>query len=199
MRSNGAKTRISPGPLGSGSSRPSRKITPRSYSRRILIELSSQIPTISTKINIIGLRSFIVASSLIGFPLVPPSASTRRSPSPSRVAPASTGRTATASQYSPWTKTLPSGARFVIAVPTWPIMPSTPVSTLLRRARAAMVSRNTVIAENGSATADRRAPVNAQFRHRAIDQHHRAQHHGHRAARAQNAVRSELHLQQRRA
>ena len=34
----GRKTRMMPGPLGAPSTRPSRKITPRSYSRRILIE-----------------------------------------------------------------------------------------------------------------------------------------------------------------
>jgi hypothetical protein len=35
----GAKTRKIPGPFASGSSRPRRKITPRSYSGRILMEL----------------------------------------------------------------------------------------------------------------------------------------------------------------
>ncbi len=44
MRSSGANTKIRPGPLASGSRRPRRKITPRSYSARILIELSRYIP-----------------------------------------------------------------------------------------------------------------------------------------------------------
>ena len=40
IRSIGANTRMTPGPFGCGSSLPSRKITPRSYSARILMELS---------------------------------------------------------------------------------------------------------------------------------------------------------------
>ena len=40
IRSIGANTRMMPGPFGAGSSLPSRKITPRSYSFRILIEVS---------------------------------------------------------------------------------------------------------------------------------------------------------------
>ena len=39
MRSIGANTRMMPGPFAFGSKRPRRKITPRSYSARILIEL----------------------------------------------------------------------------------------------------------------------------------------------------------------
>src|SRR5262245_13035090 len=39
IRSIGRKTRITPGPLAAGNTRPSLKITPRSYSGRILIEL----------------------------------------------------------------------------------------------------------------------------------------------------------------
>src|SRR5262249_19915931 len=39
MRSIGRNTRITPGPLAAGRTRPSLKITPRSYSGRILIEL----------------------------------------------------------------------------------------------------------------------------------------------------------------
>src|SRR5687768_9885652 len=39
IRSIGANTRITPGPLGCGSSFPSRKTTPRSYSARIFTEL----------------------------------------------------------------------------------------------------------------------------------------------------------------
>ena len=39
MRSMGANTSTTPGPFGWGRSLPSRKMTPRSYSRRILIEL----------------------------------------------------------------------------------------------------------------------------------------------------------------
>src|SRR5262249_11537520 len=59
----------------------------------------------------------------------------------------------TASQYSPRTNTLPSGMSGVIAEPVKPIMPSLPVSTLLRRARTASETRNVVIAANGSASA----------------------------------------------
>ena len=36
----GAKTKIRPGPFGCGNSLPRRKMTPRSYSARILMELS---------------------------------------------------------------------------------------------------------------------------------------------------------------
>src|SRR3989338_9959369 len=39
IRSMGQKTRIIPGPLALGSNRPSRKMTPRSYSLNILMEL----------------------------------------------------------------------------------------------------------------------------------------------------------------
>src|SRR5450759_1954741 len=38
MRSIGAKTRMTPGPFSLGSSLPNRKMTPRSYSARILID-----------------------------------------------------------------------------------------------------------------------------------------------------------------
>src|ERR1017187_3652748 len=67
IRSTGANTKTSPGPFGSFSNRPSRKITPRSYSRRILIEFSSQIATMITKTNSAGLKSFIVVSLPRGF------------------------------------------------------------------------------------------------------------------------------------
>src|SRR5207249_11210950 len=43
MRSMGQKTQIKPGPLGSGSSRPRRKMTPRSYSRSTFSELKNQM------------------------------------------------------------------------------------------------------------------------------------------------------------
>ena len=38
MRSMGANTSATPGPFGCGKTRPKRKITPRSYSLRILID-----------------------------------------------------------------------------------------------------------------------------------------------------------------
>ncbi len=40
IRSIGANTRMTPGPFGASSSLPSLNTTPRSYSLRILIELS---------------------------------------------------------------------------------------------------------------------------------------------------------------
>src|SRR5437870_2195844 len=43
MRSMGQKTQIKPGPLGSASSRPMRKMTPRSYSRSTFSELKNQM------------------------------------------------------------------------------------------------------------------------------------------------------------
>src|ERR1700737_541525 len=51
MRSTGTNTRMIPGPLAFGSSRPRRKITPRSYSRRILIELTMYRTTIITRMT----------------------------------------------------------------------------------------------------------------------------------------------------
>ena len=47
MRSMGANTRTTPGPFGCGSSLPSRKITPRSYSARMLIDINRY----TTRIN----------------------------------------------------------------------------------------------------------------------------------------------------
>ena len=41
IRSIGAKTSTTPGPLGCGSSLPSRNITPRSYSARMLIDITT--------------------------------------------------------------------------------------------------------------------------------------------------------------
>ena len=67
--------------------------------------------------------------------------------------PAATGRDDTASQYSPCTKTLPSGARSVTAAPVSPTMPAAPVSTLRRRARRTSESSSTVMMEKGSARA----------------------------------------------
>src|ERR1043165_175000 len=55
IRSIGAKTRKSPGPFASGSRRPRRKITPRSYSGRILIEASRYRPKMMAKIRIPGI------------------------------------------------------------------------------------------------------------------------------------------------
>src|SRR5262245_31450099 len=48
MRSLGQRTQIKPGPLGSGYKRPSRKITPRSYSRRTFRELNNQVTRMTT-------------------------------------------------------------------------------------------------------------------------------------------------------
>src|SRR5271167_1508474 len=47
MRSIGLNTRIKPGPFALSSRRPRRKITPRSYSARILIEFSTYKTTIT--------------------------------------------------------------------------------------------------------------------------------------------------------
>ena len=113
--------------------------------------------------------------------------------------PTATGRGDTASQYSPRTKTLPSGASSVIADPVSPIMPSLPVTTLLRRARTTSESRSTVMAEKGSAKAMAVRQMDAHFGQRAVDQHDRAQHHRDRAARAENAVRRELSFQNKQA
>src|ERR1700693_6096248 len=66
MRSTGANTRMSPGPFASGSTRPRRKMTPRSYSRRILIELSRYTMTITTMIVVKLVKSTISASCLVG-------------------------------------------------------------------------------------------------------------------------------------
>ena len=49
--SNGRKTRMMPGPFGVGSARPSRKITARSYSRRILMELRMYSTTMAMTIK----------------------------------------------------------------------------------------------------------------------------------------------------
>src|ERR1019366_5896497 len=62
MRSMGANTRMMPGPFGCGSTRPSREITPRSYSRRILIEVSRYSTTMITPTVV---KSSITASLLI--------------------------------------------------------------------------------------------------------------------------------------
>src|SRR5512135_3569788 len=51
IRSIGAKTRMTPGPLGCGNSLPRRKMTPRSYSARILIELKRYRSTIRAKMK----------------------------------------------------------------------------------------------------------------------------------------------------
>src|SRR6202046_4482291 len=62
MRSGGAKTKMTPGPFGSGSRRPREKRTPRSYSRRIFMELSRYRITTAITTNT---ASFISASSLL--------------------------------------------------------------------------------------------------------------------------------------
>ena len=65
-----------------------------------------------------------------------------------------TGAEEIASQISPWTKTLPSGdKRGSARCRSSPIRPCTPVTTLLRRARRAMLIRNTVISPSGMLTA----------------------------------------------
>src|SRR5436309_13629531 len=55
----GAKTRKMPGHLASLSRRPGRKMTPRSYSGRILIELSRYKPKITTAISANGMREIL--------------------------------------------------------------------------------------------------------------------------------------------
>ncbi len=52
MRSNGLKTKMMPGPLGSSSRRPRRKITPRSYSARILMQERTQMTTMTSATRI---------------------------------------------------------------------------------------------------------------------------------------------------
>src|SRR5205807_8978270 len=64
MRSTGANTRMIPGPLGLGSSRPRRKITPRSYSRRILIELRMYRTTIIMAMKGIGIIGRLLGTEL---------------------------------------------------------------------------------------------------------------------------------------
>src|SRR5260370_29193712 len=51
MRSIGRKTRISPGPFGCGKTRPRRKTTARSYSERILMEVSAYRIRIRTTVT----------------------------------------------------------------------------------------------------------------------------------------------------
>src|SRR5262245_54909456 len=51
MRSMGRNTRITPGPFGRGRSFPRRKMTPRSYSDRILTELIRYSRAMTTKIR----------------------------------------------------------------------------------------------------------------------------------------------------
>src|SRR5205809_3110548 len=51
IRSIGANTRITPGPFGRGNNFPNRKMTPRSYSARILIELITYSTTMTTRIS----------------------------------------------------------------------------------------------------------------------------------------------------
>src|SRR5215510_10775068 len=60
IRSIGQNTQIRPGPFGSASNRPIRKITPRSYSRSTFSELKSQIKTIITAISTNGNWSMVV-------------------------------------------------------------------------------------------------------------------------------------------
>src|SRR5512133_818498 len=66
MRSRGAKTKINPGPLAADSSRPRRKITPRSYSARILMELRRYRATMIIAIvpNEIGIASIASREAL---------------------------------------------------------------------------------------------------------------------------------------
>src|SRR5712692_1847502 len=52
MRSTGAKTRATPGPLACSSTRPRRKMTPRSYSARILIDEITHTPMMIQKMMI---------------------------------------------------------------------------------------------------------------------------------------------------
>ena len=51
MRSIGANTKMTPGPFGRGYSLPKRKITPRSYSFRTLMELRRYRTTIIAKMR----------------------------------------------------------------------------------------------------------------------------------------------------
>ena len=67
--------------------------------------------------------------------------------------PADTSHDETASQSSPWTKTLPFGERLVWAMPISPIIPSEPVTTLFRLALRASVIRKAVINPRGILTA----------------------------------------------
>lgn len=53
--STGESTKIKPGPLGFANTLPKRKITPRSYSRSILIQLRSR-KTSTTSITTTGLK-----------------------------------------------------------------------------------------------------------------------------------------------
>ena len=66
MRSIGANTRMMPGPFAVPSNRPSRKMTPRSYSARILIEFSKYKTTIAigTRINRSGTGNLRIIRSL---------------------------------------------------------------------------------------------------------------------------------------
>src|SRR6187431_829233 len=62
----GHPTKMSPGPFASGSKRPNRKMTPRSYSRRTLMELKSHTATkmIANNAND-GLNGSMLVSSQI--------------------------------------------------------------------------------------------------------------------------------------
>ena len=68
-------------------------------------------------------------------------------------APERSGLAEWAFHSSPWTKTLPLGARSVQATPSSPMIPWEPVMTLLRRARQAIDMRNAVISPKGRLTA----------------------------------------------
>src|SRR4026207_562642 len=69
MRSMGAKTRMMPGPLGLGSTRPRRKITPRSYSARILMEDSRYTPTMMRMTSVETSNGISLASRLFFYRL----------------------------------------------------------------------------------------------------------------------------------
>src|ERR1043165_4060543 len=62
IRSIGQNTQIKPGPFGSAISRPIRKMTPRSYSRRTFSEMKNQIKTITTAISTNGNWSMVALS-----------------------------------------------------------------------------------------------------------------------------------------
>src|SRR5271157_694460 len=187
MRSMGANTRMMPGPFGCGSTRPSRKITPRSYSRSILMEVSRYSTTMIMPTVVI---SIISASYLIGNGFyrelqlvdglhldarpgghrpgrhrVPVFAVHKDLALRRQVGDGGAGLTHHA-----------RGAGFHFKPP---------------RAHDEREQQN---GDDGKRQrqGDGRAPVNAHFGERAVDQHHGPQHHGRRASQAQNPVRGEL-------
>jgi hypothetical protein len=101
-------------------------MTPRSYSRRILIELSRYSTTMITPTVVMSIISASFRSgtgSTVSFNLSMALTWTR--------VPAATGRDDTASQYSPWTNTFALGRQVGNQRrPISPTMPAEPVSTL---------------------------------------------------------------------